>query len=399
MPYKRTPLHFAACSSKPNSSRDVIELLLSAGADPLALDAQKNSALTLAAGFADTSEPVRTLLKYDATINLEPSKGAPISAMYIAALSVNVSVLDILLADERANKGAIDSEGYTVLDLFSQTLKANHDTSPDQTYTLSCNGITRTLTSDKVNAMIQKLAPDDINWVDFLGHNTKLITIEPLIQHSLNQGANPDILLQHAGATNATSAMQLLLNQNANPNATSPCCKSSSLHKAAHKGYLRALKLLLANDADPKAALAEELTCDEDDASPGYLKGATAIHLAVASAGNCGERPNSEIIKALIRSGGDPQARNLNGQTPWDLLQKVTLTGKEHTELEEVLSTRTGSHFQYKAVTTTAAFVFAVTIPVLSLLARSSRCTDEAAGSSYFGTTPSWEDCMWSYKS
>jgi len=322
-----TPLHgLTSSGSRPsildpdimNLFMECIKHLLRAGADPNIRNSRHETPLTKVVRIhqVEAVEAVKELLNYEADPSASSAYG---TAAHLAARLGHISILEKLI-EFNSDINARDIRDYTPLHYAVE-----HDHLP---------------------------------------------IVELLLQHDANLEARDNRYhtpLHFASELYRPSILQLLLNQEVNVNPRNDE-DSTPLHLASwpHESSLECVKLLLAKGADPNAydaygetALHHAVLQRPEDPTyhvsaeivkalifsgadpntpavgiPGYDGGipqlCTALHVAAGSG-------NLAAVELLINSGGDPNAKDFNGETPFDKARKARPYSRERSECANLL--------------------------------------------------------------
>jgi ankyrin repeat protein len=149
-----------------------------------------------------------------------------------------------------------------------------------------------------------------INWCAYYGDVSAVRFLLQKGESLATLGENFD--LNGAAFHGHWQLCQFLIENGANPDHALPETGETPLHSAASKasrpGNVNAVRVLLANGADPNIAT---LRSKETGAFMRDVRtrGETALHRAAAYGGK-------EVIQLLIEKGADLEARDMNGDSP-----------------------------------------------------------------------------------
>ncbi|WP_319803449.1 ankyrin repeat domain-containing protein [Wolbachia endosymbiont (group B) of Aporia crataegi] len=271
-----TPLHLATLNGK----LQVVKKLLEKGADINAKDNSGNTPLHLATFMATLNgelQVLEKLLDMGADINAKNNRGS--TPLHIAAEHGHLEVVEKLL-DERAKIYAKNNDGLTPLELAN-----NENKSEVVNFLLGYK--------DKSGYMLLHYAAQDNN--------------SGLIGFLLEKGAridaqnNDDSTPLHLAALNGhLSAVKKLLDKGARINAkNNDDC--TPLHLAASYGQLKVVKELLDRGANVDAKSNDSYT---------------SLHFAA-------KFDHLNIVKYLIKEGADVNVKNSDGDTPLNIATKL----------------------------------------------------------------------------
>ena len=276
-----TPLYLACV----NRNADAVSRLLAAGANPNAALISGETVLMTCARAGEAGA-VRALLARGATVNAKESSHNQTALMWAAAGS-HPRVVQALLergADVRAR-----SREYTQTVTSEVTQRAGRE---ELNYTVPRGGSTALLfaarSGDAESARLLVAAGADVN-------------------EALPDGATALIVAAHSGHRQAALA---LLDKGANANAGG--VGYTALHAAVLRSDVELIKALLAQGADPNAAITRGTPVrrnSQDFELPKTLIGATPYLLAAKFL-------EPEIMRALAAGGADTRRPMKDGATP-----------------------------------------------------------------------------------
>ena len=314
-----TPLHQASGGWR-EQCLDIVRLLLCHGANVDVCDDHRNTALHFAASDGRL-EVARALLEHKADVNALNKDGlTPLHRTFKRARGDIVW----LLLNHGADAKGHDESGNTLLHLAALTgdlelARISLERIADTINSQNDDELTALLLALKrENLDVARLLLDhnaDVNVRDKRGNTPLHVAVSTgnghldicriLLNHNAevnsqnHHGSTPLLIASERGP----ELVQLFLDHNADPRARDGD-GDTLLHCAALAGRLKVVRLLLERNAD----LNVEVNSRNN-------KGSTPLHLA--SAGY--HEGNPDIVRLLLDHGADSQARNLSGETAFEV--------------------------------------------------------------------------------
>ena len=261
----------------------MVELYLKAGINPNATDKDGLTPLDYAAN-ADNPAIFKMLFRHGAKLN--PASNRPVFRAVYAGKITNVKILD----KHRANLNAKMQNGFTPL---VATIISGHTEIADyllrRGYRINYNDF-----SDNLSFTLAAGTGDLPQVKRLSGKGAKFVW----------KDSPPEILPLHCAALHGrTNVVRWLLENGSNPNQESSCNSTTPLSMAARNGNIETAKILLHFKANPNHVDALEF-------SP----------LLYAA---CGD--HEDFLIFLLKNGADPNLKDSNGNTPLDLMKRLSL--------------------------------------------------------------------------
>ena len=279
----QAPLHIACALGK----KDIVLLLLDAGADVNILENQTGASPLHKAAQSGVVEIAKLLLEHGAFINLQaPTHG---HTPLIDAVWHEKPEMVIYLLKHGANPDILASDGSTAMEWAIRTNNPNKFTSILNKYEKN----------SLKNELIQAVKKGDLD-------NVKK-TIKK--GEDINQRDSNGLAALHIAALeNKNEIAETLLKAGANPNIFDKFMKSTPMHKAAYMGHAKVLETLIKYHADINAQ--------------GPYNGYTPLHDAIW-------HNHKEAVKVLLDNGAKLNLKTHNGKTPLELAKELGFKGIE----------------------------------------------------------------------
>ena len=315
----RTPLMSAAVFS---SDDDVMNNLLENGADVDAQDNEGRTALILVVAGIKLKR-VKTLVKHKANIHIQDNEGW--TALHYASQRGNFKIVEFLLK-QGANPNATNKHGGTPLMLADTTevtkFLLDHGANVNATDKGDRTALMRAYTAEATNFLLDHgadiEAKDHRDWTPLM--HAVFSPVE-VVKALIKKGANI-----HAKNDQGETALQIALDHNRHEivNVLEEQAQlNKKLIEASRKGDLKALKELLNQGANPNA------TSSKYGVTPLMLADTTEVTKFLLDHGADIEAKDQkdqtplmhavlspvEVVKALIKKGANIHAKNDQGKT------------------------------------------------------------------------------------
>ena len=314
------PLHRAS-EGRHEGCLDIVRLLLYHGANVNVHDNDRNTPLHFAASYGHL-EVARVLLEHKADVNILNMGG--LTPLHHTFKRERGDIAWLLLNHGADVKGH-DESGNTLLHLAALTgdlelARISLERIADTINSQNDDGLTALLLAlERENLDVAQLLLDhnaDVNVRDKRGNTPLHVAVSTGNGHLdicrilLNRNAEVNSRNHHgstplllASEHGAPELVELFLDHNADPHARDGD-GDTLLHCAAIAGRIEVVQLLLERNADLNA-----------DVNSQNNEGSTPLHLASAGYGE----GNPGIVRLLLDHGADSQARNLSGETAFEV--------------------------------------------------------------------------------
>lgn len=298
--------------------KEMLESLLSQGANANAKDSQGNSLLWYVCYDSNLTE---LLLRHGADINIKNSQGR--TALHLVARFARDNVAEWLLAHD-ADVNAKDDSGQTPLFHAVRSYERHFASAParaPQPVAFSSKP-TDSKQAESVRSSRPITAADDLNNVFPSGFDTSnsKTTVKLLLKHGADVNATDrrGQSLLHVAPDKDIAELLLVRRVAVNAKRTDG---ATALHLAAVYGRKEVVQVLLAHGADVNAKTKDGITPLH------YAKGSEVTKLLLASGAkvdvpdNGGNTPlytanESAVVRLLLANDASINAKNLVGQTP-----------------------------------------------------------------------------------